>query len=302
VALLSVAVLALLFKRPQSGITGRIEQFVGGRRPSARALKASGERMQASILSSPRAQGWIGKLERDLEIADANVTAMKVVGVTAATTLFVSILFLLLSPILVVLSLFLIPVAARGWVGRKLRRVRDDFAEQLPANLQVLASAMRAGHSLSGALAVAVENSHEPSRRELRRAVNDDKFGIPVDEALRRVAERMENRDLQQVALLSELQRSAGGNAAEVLDTVVDTIRERADVRRLVQTLTAQGRMARWILTALPAVVALILWLMQPGIMTPFFTSAGGQFALVVAALMTAVGSLIIQRMVDIEV
>jgi tight adherence protein B len=302
VALLSVAVLALLFMRPKSGITWRIEQFVAVRRPSARALKTSGEKMQASIFRSPRARNWIENLEHDLEIANADVSARKLVGMTAATTLFVSILFALLSPVLVILSLMLIPLAARGWVGRKLRRVRDEFAEQLPANLQVLASAMRAGHSLNGSLAVAVENAHEPSRRELRRAVNDDKLGITVDEALRRVADRMENRDLQQVALLSELQRSAGGNAAEVLDTVVDTIRERADVRMLVQTLTAQGRMARWVLTALPAAVALILWLMQPGVMTPFFTSTGGQFALVVAAMMTTAGSLIIQRMVDIEV
>jgi tight adherence protein B len=302
VALLIIGVVALLFRRPKSGITGRIEQFVATRRPAVQALKTGGAKMQASLLTSQHAGSRMQRLERDLEIANADITAARLVTLTVGATLFVSLLLAMLFPPLVILSLMLIPIAARGWVTRQLRRVRYEFADQLPANLQVLASAMRAGHSLNGALAVVVDNSHEPSRRELRRAVNDDKLGIPIDEALRRVAERMDNRDLQQVALLSELQRSAGGNAAEVLDTVVETIRERTDVRRLVQTLTAQGRMARWILTGLPVVVAGLLWLMQPGIMTPFFSSTGGQFALVLAALMTMAGSLIIQRMVDIEV
>jgi tight adherence protein B len=196
----------------------------------------------------------------------------------------------------------LAPLAPRAWLKRKLKTIHDEFSDQLPANLQVLASAMRAGHSFSGALAVAVENAHEPSRRELRRAVNDDQLGVSMDEALRRVAMRMDSRDLLQVALLSELQRTAGGNAAEVLDTVVDTIRERGEIRRLVRTLTAQGRMARWILTAIPAVVAFFLWLIQPSLMEPLFLTTGGQMALVLAAGMTAAGSLMIQKIVDIKV
>lgn len=301
VALLSVAIIALLFRRPKSGITGRIEQFLTGRKPTE-TLRASSKVLEDSILKSPRAQHWLNRLERDLDIADVDITATRLVGLTVGATVIVTFFFAVVFPVLMVLSLMMLPLASRAWVRRKVRQVRMEFADQLPPNLQVLASAMRAGHSLSGALAVAVENAHEPSRRELRRAVTDDKLGMPIDEALRRVADRMENRDLQQVALLSELQRSAGGNAAEVLDTVVETIRERSDVRRLVETLTAQGRMARWVLSAMPPIVAALLWLMQPGIMTPFFSSGAGQFALVVAALMTIAGSLIIQRIVEIEV
>ena len=153
-----------------------------------------------------------------------------------------------------------------------------------------------------GALAVLVENAEEPSKREFRRALNDEQLGAPIETAIRRVAARMANRDLEQVALLSELQRTHGGNAAEVLDTVVDTIRERADLRRLVRTLTAQGRMARWILTALPVGVALFLWFLQPSLMSPLLNTAGGQLALVIAFLMVLSGSLIIQRIVDIKV
>ena len=87
-----------------------------------------------------------------------------------------------------------------------------------------------------------------------------------------------------------------------MLDTVVDTIRERGEVRRLVRTLTAQGRMARWILTAVPAVAGFFLWLMDPTLMEPLFVTTTGQVALVVAAGMVATGSVCIQRIVEIKV
>jgi tight adherence protein B len=116
------------------------------------------------------------------------------------------------------------------------------------------------------------------------------------------MADRMANRDLEQVALLAELQRTAGGNSAEVLDTVVETIRQRGELRRLVRALTAQGRMARWILTGLPIALTGFLWFMHPEIMGTFFRSGAGQAALLVAVLMVAAGSLVIQRIVDIEI
>jgi tight adherence protein B len=132
--------------------------------------------------------------------------------------------------------------------------------------------------------------------------IADERLGVSIDEAVRRVADRMQSRDLEQVALLAELARTTGGNSAEVLDTVVQTIRERTDVRRIVRTLTAQGRMARWILTALPPVTAFGFYLIEPAVMSPLLHSTFGQLLLVVAAGMVAAGSFAIQRIVDIEI
>ena len=289
--------LFLLLTRTRSGVVGRIEEFLLGKEK----LQKRGLDVRSALVGSPRAQGWLATLERDLEIADIQTPATKVATLTALATFGAAVVFAVISPILILVGL-LTPLLVRGWIKRRLRIVRNNFADQLPPNLQVLASAMRAGHSFSGSLAVMVENAADPSQRELRRAVKDDQLGIPTDESLRRVAERMKNRDLQQVALLSELQRTSGGNAAEVLDTVVETIRERADVRRLLRTLTAQGRMARWILTALPFGVAAFLTLIQPGLMSPLYTTTGGHIALMIATLMVVAGSLVIQRIVDIEV
>ena len=261
------------------------------RRRAARAVAAGGE----------HARGWLAALERDLEIADIGMSATQVASYSLAATAVTFILLALVAPILGLVAL-LIPFIARGLVRRKLKRVQNDFAEQLPANLQVLASALRAGHSFTGALGMVVEHADEPTRRELRQAITDERLGVDMDVALHRVAERMDNRELEQVALVAELQRTTGGNAAEVLDVVVGTIRERTEVRRLVHTLTAQGRMARWILTALPIVTGLGLFLIQPQVMRPMLEATGGQIGLVIAAFMVAAGSMVIQRIVDIKV
>jgi tight adherence protein B len=187
-------------------------------------------------------------------------------------------------------------------VRRRVKKVRDAFADQLPETLQLLASALRSGHSLVGALKVVVESAPDPVKREFGQIVTDDQIGLSIDESARKVATRMKSRDMVQVALIAELQRTAGGNAADVLDTVVATVRERADVRRLAQTLTVQGRMARWILTILPLVLALIMLALLPAVTKPLFQSSIGQVALVIAALLVCAGSFWIRKIVEIEV
>jgi tight adherence protein B len=256
---------------------------------------------RARVSSSSAARGWLGKLDEQLDIGRIRVSPMTIAVVTAVTTLLVVVLLAAVSPLFAVLGLGT-PLLTRTWIHWKVKKVRDAFADQLPPNLQVLASALRAGYTLLGALVATVDNASEPSRSELGRAVADERLGMPLEEAIRRVARRMDSRDLDQVALLAELVRTTGGNAAEVLDVIVATVRERADIRRLVQTLTTQGRLARWILTALPIVTGLAFWALQPDIVGPMWRSTGGQFALLIAAIMVAAGSLIIQRIIEIEV
>jgi tight adherence protein B len=112
----------------------------------------------------------------------------------------------------------------------------------------------------------------------------------------------MDNADLEQIALVAELQRRTGGNMAEVLDRVVETVRGRFDLRRLVRTLTAQGRMARWIMTALPVILFAAVSVLNPGYEATLYESTGGQIALAVAALMVVAGSLAIKKIVEIKV
>ena len=194
------------------------------------------------------------------------------------------------------------PILARMLVKRRIAKKRRDFAEQLPDNLDVLASALRAGHSLVGALAVVADDAMEPSKCEFRRVLAEEQFGAQLEDAFKVVVDRMDNPDLDQVALVSRLQREMGSNAAEVLDRVIETVRGRMEVRRLIRTLTAQGRLSRWILTGLPIGLAIVMKLISGNYMNPLFHRPLGQALLVLAALMVAGGSYLIGKIVDIPV
>jgi tight adherence protein B len=196
----------------------------------------------------------------------------------------------------------LIPFTVRWFLKRKLTRRRKQFSEQLPDNLQVLSSALRAGHSFVGALSAVVDDSPSPSREEFRRVIADEQLGVPLQDALDVVARRMDNRDLEQVSIVASLQRETGGNTAEVLDRVTDTIRERFELRRLVKTLTAQGRMSRWVVTALPLVLLGIITLINPNYMDPLYHTSTGRALLVAAGFFVVLGSVVIGRIVNIKV
>jgi tight adherence protein B len=205
------------------------------------------------------------------------------------------------SPVFAVPAL-LVPVAVSSFVGYRARKRREAFTAQLPDNLQMIASAMRAGHSFAGALAAVVDDAPDPSRDELRRVVADERLGTPLDAALGVVVERMESRDLEQVALVASLQRETGGNTAEVLERVIETVRERVALQRNVQTLTAQGRMSRWVLTAIPIVLLAAISLINPAYISPLYHSTLGHVLLAVAATMVFAGSMVIKNIVNIKV
>ena len=122
-----------------------------------------------------------------------------------------------------------------------MTRKRKAFAEQLPDNLDVLASALRAGHSLVGALTVVADDATEPSKAEFRRVLQEEQFGVDLEDALQIAVKRMDNQDLDQVALVARLQREVGSNSAEVLDRVIETVRGRMELRRLVRTPDRSG-------------------------------------------------------------
>jgi tight adherence protein B len=130
----------------------------------------------------------------------------------------------------------------------------------------------------------------------------DEQLGVPLEQALGVTVKRMANRDLDQVAVVAVLQRDAGANSAEVLDQIVGNIRARQEIRRLVRVLTAQGRMARWIVSLLPLGLLLVISSMNPTYMHPMWHETVGHVFLGLATIMVIAGSIVIGRIVDIEV
>ena len=190
----------------------------------------------------------------------------------------------------------------RLYVRYRLRSTRKKFGTQLPDNLDVLASALRAGNSLVGSLAVMARDAHQPSKREFERVVADEQLGVPLDEVLKRIGRRMENRDMTQVSLIALLQRETGSASAEVIDHVASNVRARQDVRRLVRVLTAQGRLARWVASLLPVGLLLGISVITPGYLHPLFHETIGQAFVVIGTAMVVIASLVIKRIVEIKV
>jgi tight adherence protein B len=302
VAVLVALLLIALLQPRRSGLPARMAEFV-----SVPGLQTQGKRGgapgAAEEAATPAASGFWARLDEQLQIAQIRATPAGLVGGTlAATVLGILILDVASGSPWIALLALLVPLVVRAWVLRKLARRRNQFSEQLPDTLQMISSALRAGHSFAGALAVVVESSSEPTKSEMQRVVADEQLGIPLETAIAIVVRRMENRDLEQVALVAQLQRDAGGNSAEVVDRVAETIRERFELRRLVQTLTVQGRMSRWIVSALPVALVLMLMLINPHYLHPLVSNLFGKVLLVFAALLVVGGSLTIKRIVDIKV
>jgi tight adherence protein B len=302
--LVGLAVLALTKQR--SGVRSRVSEFVAtlaaGDVPEQRSLvqRALGEpRARRRIERS----GWWNTLALELDVASIAISPGRLVAMTAISTLLLGWLLVgATSSILAGAIALAVPLGVRVAVSVLADRRRREFDEQLPDNLQVISSAMRAGHTFMGALAVVVEDAPEPSRRELGRALADEQLGMPLADALGQVSSRMSSRDFEHVTLVATLQRDTGGNTAEVLDLVTETIRDRLDLRRLVRALTAQGRLAGGILSVLPIGLLAAVSLINPHYVRPLFHRPAGIAFLIVAGIMMLSGAMIIRRIVDIEV
>jgi len=247
-------------------------------------------------------QRWWQSFERDVELSGFNASPVTIAGWTVIAGIVASLVFALALQSLGGLLVGLIaPFVTMFVVKIRVRQKRSAFSEQLPDNLDVLAGALRAGHSLIGAMGVMVDGADEPSKLEFRRVLQDEQLGVPLDQAIMVMSQRMANLEVEQVAIVTRLQREAGGNTAEVLDRVADNIRARMEIRRLIRVLTAQGRLARWVLTAMPIAMAGFILMINPSHLEPLFHTDIGHLFLVVWLVAMILGWYVIKKIVEIE-
>jgi Flp pilus assembly protein TadB len=197
--------------------------------------------------------------------------------------------------------------ALAGWLGSRsvlsflIRRRRAAFAEQLPDLLQVIASSLQSGFSLMQALDAVVRQGAQPAAGEFARALAEARLGAQVEECLETVADRMASEDLRWTVLAIRIQRGIGGNLAEVLTTIVNTIRERGYLRRQVLALSAEGRLSAYVLIALPILIGAFLFITKPKYMRPLYTTHVGVFMLAGAFVLLAVGTLLMRQMIKLD-
>ncbi len=298
--------LFVLARPHREAVRDRLARFVQVRGvsedPHARPDGGARRGLRAAAEHSLDGQRWWERFKEELDVARIQTPAIHIVAAAALATLLAVVLIgwgtgsAMLSP----LGLLVIP-AVRLMINRRLRHQRHEFAEQLADNLQIVASALRAGQSMVGAISVVVDEAPEPSRSEFQRIVNDERLGVPLEDAIRDVAHRMDNRDLEQVALVAIIQRQTGGNTAEVLDRVIETVRERGTLRRLMETLTAQGRLSQIVVSVLPFALVGVITVLNDDYMKPLFQTSTGHVLLLVGLGLSLLGSVFIKRIVDVS-
>ena len=209
---------------------------------------------------------------------------------------------LVLNGVGLALLLFLsVPIGTRIMLGVRITKRQKMFEDQLEDALQLMASSLRAGHSLPQALASVSREAEDPIAEELARVVNETRVGRDLIEALETVAARMDSTDFVWVAQAIAINREIGGNLAEVLDGVAATIRQRNDIRRQVATLSAEGRLSGIILTLLPFGVGGFLYMTNRSYLAPFTESILGYGLLVVCALLLITGAIWMKKSVEVK-
>jgi tight adherence protein B len=250
------------------------------------------------------AGGFIGRLEAMLEQAELPMKA----GEFAAFTVVCAIAGGVLGALLLTNIIFVLMVAAvaslipYAWLVRTRKKRQKKMAEQLPDVLSILASSLRAGHSFLQALDQVAGEIKDPSAGEFHRVVSEIRLGRSIDDAMVEMADRVGSEDMRWAVMAVNIQRQVGGNLAEVLDIVANTVRERAYVQRQVRVLSAEGRLSIAILSGLPFFIFFYLALMNPEYVTPLFTTMMGRILLIIGGSLMAAGIFVMTRIVRIDV
>jgi tight adherence protein B len=184
---------------------------------------------------------------------------------------------------------------------RRKRRLRK-FAAQLPEALELIARALRAGHSLASGFNLVADEMSDPIGGEFSRTFEEQNLGVPLDEALEDLTTRVPNLDLKFFSTAIILQRQTGGDLAEILDKIGYLVRERFKIWGQVQALTGEGRLSGIVLLALPPALFAVVYRMNPDYLMLLFTDELGKKMLIWGILMQLFGALVIRKIVNIRV
>jgi tight adherence protein B len=207
------------------------------------------------------------------------------------------------------LQYFFAPLAAAvlgalpfGFVFIARKRRIGAFARQLPDALELVSRALRAGHSLAAGINLVGAEMSQPIAGEFARCYEEQNLGIPLEETLEGMTERVPNLDLRFFATAVILQRQTGGDLAEILDKIGHLVRERFQVYGQIQALTGEGRLSGIVLLALPPVLFIVMYRLNPDYVMVLFTDEIGKLMLTGAVFMQLAGAFVIKKIINIKV
>ncbi|MBA2341437.1 MAG: type II secretion system F family protein [Pyrinomonadaceae bacterium] len=248
--------------------------------------------------------GLASRLRRMIEQADLDITVLRLLmfsvmaGMLAAMAVSVVSLSWMLT-ILAGCAAATLPVVHVWW---KRKQRLDKFLEQLPDALELMSRALSAGHAFSESLQMIANEMPDPIAGEFRKTYEEQNLGLSVKLALDNLAARIPLLDLRMCITAIMIQRETGGNLAEILEKVAQTIRERFRIMGDLKTLTTSSRMSAWILCGLPIFVAIAVTIMNPEYMSVLWTDPRGHKLIFAALLMQTMGMLIIRKILKIKI
>ncbi|TSE14930.1 type II secretion system protein F [Arthrobacter sp. KBS0703] len=204
-------------------------------------------------------------------------------------------------PLLAILLVMAAPFIGHLVLGFLAGKRRAKFGDQLGDTLQLLSGSLRAGHSILRAIDAAANESQTPTSEEMRRIVSETSLGRDLLVSLNDAAERMQNEDFVWISQAIQINREVGGNLAEVLDQVNETIRERNEIKGHIKSLAAEGKFSAYILMALPVGIVAMLMLVNPGYMDKMFSTLLGWIMVVASVILMTIGGLWMRKIIDLK-
>lgn len=201
--------------------------------------------------------------------------------------------------LVVVFAAVVVPIVL---LEHAISRRRHAFEGQLPEILSMMASSLRAGWGVQQSIDLVVQEIGDPAAGEFRRVQAESRLGLSVEEALEKMADRLDSDDFRWTVTAIAIQREVGGNLAEVLDLVASTMRERAELRRHIRALTSEGRLSAVILFVLPFFMMLLLLFVNPGYMVLMFTTGAGIGLLLIGAVLLIIGGIWLRKASEVEI
>ncbi|QGG95479.1 type II secretion system F family protein [Actinomarinicola tropica] len=249
-------------------------------------------------------QGLLAKIEAMLERANLPLRAAEALFFYAAGVGLLLLLALvltrnLLGAVVVVLIGILIPPAVVNFLASRRQKA---FESQLPDTLQLLSGTLRAGYSLMQGVEAVSREVSEPMGQELRRVVTESRLGRPLEESLEASAERMDSGDFAWAVMAIRIQREVGGNLAELLLTVADTMTQRERLRRDVAALTAEGKISAIVLGLLPIGLGIAMWMLNRDYISALFDTRLGNFLLGGAIILAGVGFYWMKKVIEVDI
>jgi len=276
---------------------------------SERAFSAEGQ----GLVRDSIAAGWLESaaarlpqlrdIGRTLREAGSRWSYQSFLLITVGMTAGLGLAGLLLSRSVIGLVVGAVIGAAIPYVVARVRASRRvaQLEEQLPDAIDLMGRAMRAGHPLSSGFKMVADEAPEPIATEFRQVFEEQRFGLPFDDSLLGLGERVRLSDIRILVTAILVHRQVGGNLAEILDQIAYLVRERFKLRRQLRVITAQGRLSGYVLAVLPIILGVTIYTLNREYMMPIFEESIGRVMLVGALVFQVLGYLWIRRILDIE-